>query len=282
MAITEYQQIKPDPVVEVVPLGTMPGDAEWRGLCQMARVMSSSALVPASLRRKPEDVLLVLMTGRALGIDPMTALNQCYVVDGKVTIAPKLRLALLHNSGRGTIRPVETSAERCTGRVFDATGNLLEERTYTMADVPQSLSKRQNWQQYPARMLWWRLAGYLLDDHFPEVGLGIYSPDELGAITDEDGVPIDTDTVDMPPGYGAEAPAPAPPVDPLSGVRGELTAAVAGLNEQATAELRSLWTSRQLPKIGMLTEEQIVEAWTLVDIAEDMTQPEYAEGEEPF
>jgi len=282
MAMTEYEETRPDPVVaEVVPLGTMPGDAEWRGLCQMARVMSASALVPASLRRKPEDVLLVLMTGRALGIDPMTALNQCYVVDGKVTIAPKLRLALLHNSGRGTIRPVEVTAERCTGRVLDATGRLLEERTYTMGDVPQSLSKRENWQQYPARMLWWRLAGYLLDDHFPEVGLGIYSPDELGAVTDEDGVPIDSDTVALPPGYGAEAPAPVV-VDQLADQRRELTAAVAQLGEDATVELRSLWTSRGLPKIGGLTDEQMVDAWTLVDIAQDMVEPEYADGEEPF
>lgn len=39
-------------------------------------------------------------------------------------------------------------------------------------------------------MLSWRALGYLLDEAVPEVGTGLYSPDELGAVTDEEGSPV--------------------------------------------------------------------------------------------
>ena len=40
-----------------------------------AVVVASSSLAPEALRGKPQDALLVLMTGRELGIGPMQALR---------------------------------------------------------------------------------------------------------------------------------------------------------------------------------------------------------------
>lgn len=57
------------------------------------------------------------------------------------------------------------------------------------------------YQSYPKRMLWWRAGGFAADDYFPEAGLGLYSPEELGAVVDENGRPIDPATVELPPGY---------------------------------------------------------------------------------
>jgi hypothetical protein len=241
--------VAPGRVEPAAQLGQFPVADEWRGLCQMAAIMAGSDLVPAALRRKPNDVLLVLLTGRSLGIDPTTALSQCYVVDGKVTIAPKLRLALLHQTGRGRVVPRDVSAERVTGAVVNRDGQVIEVRTLTMGEVPADLTRKQNWRNYPARMLWWRLAGWLLDDHFPEVGLGIYSPDELGAITDDEGVPIDPTNVTMPPGYGDEPRAPRG--DPLAQHRRALAAKVIELSTMGDAAktlLRTRWSEAGLPK----------------------------------
>lgn len=60
---------------------------------------------------------------------------------------------------------------------------------------------KQNYRTYPRRMLHWRAAGFCADDYFPEASLGLYSPEELGAITDGDGNVIDVDSVELPSGY---------------------------------------------------------------------------------
>lgn len=59
----------------------------------------------------------------------------------------------------------------------------------------------QGYITYPKRMLWWRASGFAADDYFPEAGLGLYSPEALGAVVDEEGRPIDPSTVELPPGY---------------------------------------------------------------------------------
>jgi hypothetical protein len=59
-------------------------------------------------------------------------------------------------------------------------------------------------------MLWQRVRGYCADDWFPTASLGLYAPEELGAITDEDGEPIDVDSVPVPSGFEQHVPPPDP------------------------------------------------------------------------
>lgn len=58
---------------------------------------------------------------------------------------------------------------------------------------------------YPKRMLWWRASGFLADDIFPEASLGLYSPEALGAVVDEQGRPVDPADVELPAGYEPKA-----------------------------------------------------------------------------
>jgi hypothetical protein len=81
----------------------------------------------------------------------------------------------------------------------------------------------QGYVTYPKRMMWWRAGGYCADDWFPEAGLGLYSPEELGAVVDVEGRPIDPATVALPDGYAPKEPEPEQMAD-----------------EQAVAELRHL------------------------------------------
>jgi hypothetical protein len=278
----------PPPAVYVeeppAPLGQFPVADEWRGLCQMANIMAYSNLVPDALRRRPEDVLLVLLTGRSLGIDPTTALAQCYVVDGKVTIAPKLRLALLHQSGKGRVVPHEVGQTFVVGKVLTPSGEVIETRTLNMDEVPPSLTRKKNWSDYPSRMLWWRLAGWLLDDHFPEIGLGIYSPDELGAITDDEGVPISPTNVAMPDGYGGQQS--EPEVDPLEVERRKLASAVVAFTTESPAHadaLRAQWASLGLPKTkDMESGEEIEMGLEAVELARAAVEAAAVHDERPF
>ena len=76
----------------------------------------------------------------------------------------------------------------------------------TVDDVTlaQLIKDKSAWVKYPQRMLWWRAATAAVDDWFPEVAFGLYTPDEIGAAVDADGHVIDVDSVEMPEGYEAE------------------------------------------------------------------------------
>ncbi len=68
-----------------------------------------------------------------------------------------------------------------------------------------NLRCNQGYVTYPKRMLWWRASGFAGDDYFPEAGLGLYSPEALGASVGADGRPIDVTAVELPPGYEQDA-----------------------------------------------------------------------------
>lgn len=63
----------------------------------------------------------------------------------------------------------------------------------------------QGYRTYPKRMLWWRASGFCADDYFPEASLGLYSAEALGAVVDDEGRPIDVESVELPDGYGPAA-----------------------------------------------------------------------------
>lgn len=95
---------------------------------------------------------------------------------------------------------------------------------------------------YPKRMHWWRASGFAADDYFPEAGLGLYTAEELGAVVDEDGRPIDVMSVELPPGYEVAAPPPPPEADPDE--IWALQERIRALPDDAKLTLRQRWEER--------------------------------------
>ncbi len=195
-----------DQAAVVEQMGPVAAD-EFKALAAQALVLSRASAVPGALRGKPHDVLLVLMSARDLGLAPTVAMRKMYVVDGQVTIAPALKMALVRMKGLGRVwfDPANNAEEAtCYGQRVGE--DHVHAVTFTMEDAKRAgLEKKNNWKAYPGRMLQWRAVGYLVDDVFPEVSFGMYSPDELGAYTDDDGHVIDVDAIDVPEGYESKS-----------------------------------------------------------------------------
>jgi len=110
----------------------------------------------------------------------------------------------------------------------------------------QACGCNQGYITYPKRMLWWRASGFAADDFFPEASLGMYSPEALGAVVDEEGRAIDPAQVALPQGYDdpkeaaerkrAEADPPAPEDE-----QKVLALRVDLLPDEEKAELRAKW-----------------------------------------
>lgn len=243
-----------DQLAPVLNLPVIAPDNEFRALAMQAKMLSGSSLVPKDLRGKPHDVLLVLMTGRDLGIAPTAALRKCYVVDGQVTIAPALKLALVKIKGMGCVRPApDNDRTHATAIAYDAKGQEIARQTVTWDDVKdvtidyagkKRMVDKDNWRNYPARMLWWRSAGWLVDDIWPEVAFGLYTPDEIGAMTDEEGRVVDVREVVVVDGYEKHKPAEAEKI--ADAVAEALTARASALPDGAKDELKAMFREREI------------------------------------
>lgn len=249
-------------VVHVAPgvdlPAVMPSD-EFVGLAAQARVLADSALVPQALRGKPHDVFLVLLTGRDLGVTATSALRSCYVVDGKVTLAPALKKSLIERQGLGAIRPpavgdvdFPNNRERATAVVYGPDGHEIGRVQVTWADVEgiadkgKRLVDKSNWRNYPQRMLWWRACGFACDDYFSGVAYGLYSPDEVGGFIDAEGQPLDVDGVEVPDGFDRKRE--RAKADPPMGaeVGGALAQRATALPKPARALLRQQLAEREI------------------------------------
>lgn len=72
---------------------------------------------------------------------------------------------------------------------------------------------KSTYYSYPKRMLSHRATGFAADDYYPGARLGLYSPDEVGAITDAEGNAIDPAKVAVPEGFETPALPPGRPED---------------------------------------------------------------------
>lgn len=265
------------------PAEVIPSWKEMQGLAAMAVTLSAANAVPQALRGRPNDVFLVLLTARELGVAPTAALRTCYVVNGAVTLAPKLRAAMVRQQHLGRIWPDPANSRTLAtwhATRADEDHQQTYSYTFTIEDaqaVPEkikdkwlTMANKDNWKSYPQRMLSWRALGYLLDDIFPEVGTGLYSADEVGSTTDDEGNPvIRVDATDPLPGteaprghHGSTPRAPNPADLPLDGeLAHALAERIARLAQVpgAKAALMQLWMAPReggdpLPKFADLLQ----------------------------
>lgn len=151
---------------------------------QQAMLLSSqlakSELIPKALQGKPNDVLIVLLTAKELGIGPMTALRGVHVMDGKPVFSAQLAVALIQRRRElcEYFRLVESTAQKAvfeTKRVGAAPVRM--EWTIQQAEKAK-LVGRDNWQKYPEAMLRSRCAMDLARTVYQDLMNNCYDPDE--------------------------------------------------------------------------------------------------------
>lgn len=146
---------------------------------RLAKIACTSGLV--SLR--PEQAAVILLTGHELGLSPMQSLRGIYVVNGKPVLSADMLVAVVRASGRcASWVVVESTEDRCTITTQRKGESATASRTWTMADAKRAgVTGKPIWSQYPRTMLRHRCAADLAREVYPDVVLGLYDPEELGA-----------------------------------------------------------------------------------------------------
>jgi hypothetical protein len=147
----------------------------------------ASALAKAAVASKlyaitsAEAGLMILLTGRDLGLSASQALRGIYVVNNKPVISADAMVAAVRRSGLAkSWRVVESTIERCTIETTREGEEHPERETFTLEDAKRAgLDRKDVWRAYPRDMLRHRCAAALVRRVYPDVVLGCYVPGEI-------------------------------------------------------------------------------------------------------
>jgi hypothetical protein len=165
----------------------------WEAMRRKAEVLVKSKFLPKAIET-PEQALAIILTGRELGIGDMAALRTIDVIQGTPTIKPQLMLALINKTRQLEDISITDNGQACTV-MMKRRGMRPQTSTFSMADAQAmktteivngerkviSLSEKYNWRQQPAVMRQWRAIAACARKAFPDVILGLYTPEEIEA-----------------------------------------------------------------------------------------------------
>lgn len=220
--------------------GALPTGLEWQALEKMADTLSRSSVIPYRLKGKPADVAVILLAAREYGIPPLMALSKLPVVNGTPAPMGELMVALILRAGHyiaadflnpdgtryagGPVTPEHygearyarrdwperetlrfTLAEAVTAGLIDRIDDGKAIARVTKFKDGNSYEERTPWEQYTPNMARWRAVANAARLNFADVLLGLsYLPEELGAIVDAEGAPVDVEVVRQAPNGSLE------------------------------------------------------------------------------
>ena len=120
---------------------------------QLGTALCSTEFVPQSFRGKPEAAAAAILAGKSLGLDPMNALANIFVVSGRPSMYARTMAALVMQAGH-TIRRIEATDQRVIyegKRKGDATFTRVE---WTIARAQKAgYTSNKKYQTDPIGML---------------------------------------------------------------------------------------------------------------------------------
>lgn len=146
--------------------------------------LSESGLMPSTLRGKPADVLVVMLTGRELGVSPLTAIRSIHVVQGRPVLDAALIVALVKKSPACMyFQLVESTATRATYETQRKGEPRPTTMSYTIEQAKAAgLTGKDNWRNHPDAMLRARASSALARAVYPDLVLNVLTDEEAEQI----------------------------------------------------------------------------------------------------
>jgi len=193
---------------------------------QFAKLMADSDLVPPAFKGKPANVLIAVQMGAELDIQPMQAIQNIAVINGKPSIYGDIGKAVLLAKGfKIEMLPPEDVKKQGRGwcRVTRPDGGHAE-ATFSKEDATKAKlwGKAGPWTDYPERMMNWRAFWFAARDAAADVLKGMSGAEEVGdyppeKVVDTTAIPMPkraSETVAAPANSSPESPAPVEPGAP--------------------------------------------------------------------
>jgi hypothetical protein len=159
-------------------------EARFAQVSRIATAFAASDLVPDRFKNKHANCFIAIQLGMRLGIDPLMALQNLYVVNGNPGISTQMMISLANRCGvfKGPVEFEELgsgdSLAVCASATLSASGKLVK-KTVTLAQAKEAgWTKNPIWRSQTSQMLSYRAASQLIRLYAPEAILGMTSVEE--------------------------------------------------------------------------------------------------------
>jgi hypothetical protein len=146
-----------------------------------AAMISRSQMCPNNYMGKPEDTLIAMMMGNEVGLNPLAAIQNIAVINGRPSIYGDALMALVQN--HPAFVSIEESFDENTFTAIctvQRKGGTKHVQRFSRQDAEQAKlwGKAGPWTNYPKRMLAMRARGFALRNQFADALAGLITREE--------------------------------------------------------------------------------------------------------
>ena len=167
---------------------------------KFAKLLADSDMVPKDYKGKPGNVIVAMQMGLEVGLQPLQALQNIAVINGRAAVWGDAMLALVktHTSFEWIDEKYNPTlkAAICTVK---RKGQPEQVRQFSEDDAKKArLWEKDIWKSYPQRMLQMRARAFALRDVFPDAIKGLAMAEEVQDIQEVDVTPRQEPLVTQP------------------------------------------------------------------------------------
>lgn len=149
---------------------------------KLSESFAQSSFCPAAYRNKPAEVYLAMAYGSQIGLNPLLAVQNIAVVNGKPSVYGDALTAIAMGHHETKVyedghKDGETAFCHIVRETSKGTRDIYREFSKQDAIVA-GLWGQNTWKKYPQRMLLWRARGWAIRDAFADVLMGLWSTEE--------------------------------------------------------------------------------------------------------
>lgn len=164
------------------------------------------------------QAMVKVLAGAEIGLPPFASMSGIHIVNGKPTLGANLIATLVKNDPRYDYRVKRADNEACVLAWYEG-GAAVGESSFSIQEANAAgLTGKDNWRKYTSDMLFARALTRGARRYAPGIfgGAPIYTPDEMGVDTDEDGHVVEGQIVNVTtPAANGNNHAPAADTGPL-------------------------------------------------------------------
>jgi hypothetical protein len=154
-------------------------------------LLVKSGFLPTTVNT-PEKAIAIAIAGRELGIPMMESFRSINIVQGKPTVSPQLMLALANRTGLLENIEINSTDEKCMVTITRKGRTAYTTEFGAKEAAALQLSDKDNYKKQRKVMYQWRALAANLRVTFPDVTLGLYTPEEMGGEIEVDDASIPT------------------------------------------------------------------------------------------
>ncbi len=162
------------------------------------------------------QAMVKVMAGAEIGLPAFASMSGIHIVQGKPVIGSNLIATLIKNDPRYDYRVKVADSKQCILTWYEG-GQLVGESSFTMDEANAAgLTGKPTWKAYASDMLFARALTRGARRYAPGIfgGAPIYTPEEMGVDTDEDGQIVQGQVIDVTPPVPVQTKGVHLPTDP--------------------------------------------------------------------